>query len=215
MKFRAPNAWLVVLWAALPVLSYFFSKNGSAVGFVLQNRTTLLSLYSILIAGPLWVAYGRLNGLDASEGLKPSQSLIVSEFALVAKSLLVRKFLFSVICVFLATLVISAEPHIPGVDGRLSAVAVAAVLVYFVHAVVSICSALLQIEKTLKSVNKWKAEQKERGKQVADLKKARTERKLIPDEKLLVYRELAIEVADPTPERARENANPDIKGGAT
>lgn len=193
MSIRAPNFWLVGLWATLPLLAYSFSRDRSVVDSVLANKTIFLTLYSLLIAAPLWVAYGRLNGLDSSDGLKPSQSVGVSDFALAAKRLLLQKLLFSVFCVFLTTVAISVDSLFPLFGGWLSAIAISAVLIYFVHAVFNICSALLRIEKTLKSVNKWRAEQKERGKQVAELKKARSERKLIPDEKLLGYRELAAE----------------------
>jgi len=206
MKNRALNFMSYLPWLAFPALAFFLHRDATSLSLFVENKTLLLTLYSVFIAGPLWVAYGRLNNLDSSDGLKPSQALAVSNFALAAKGFLIKYFSLSIALIFIAVLVVVANGSFPALENWPKVIAISGILSFFVYAVIRVVDILLQTERTLRSVNAWKAEQKERNKQVADLRKARAEKKLVPDENLLRYRQFIVtdevEVADRTSEVA-------------
>lgn len=203
MKIHALMLMSYLPWLAFPLLVIFLQRDAPSLSSFVENKTILLTLYSIFIAGPLWVAYGRLNNLDSSDGLKPSQALAVNNFALAAKGLLIKYFSLSVVLILFAVLVVITNSTFPSLNNWPKVIAVSGIVSFFVYAVIRVVDILLQTERTLRSVNKWRAEQKERNKQVADLRKARTETKLVPDEKLLSYRQFVgtDEVGTEAPDR--------------
>lgn len=184
--------WLVLLvLITVLVVAYGMHRMPSLLDMLMESRGLALTVYSLFIAGPLWIAYGRLNTFDSSEGLRPAQAAKVNQFALHAKQFLLRYFSWSVVILIAAVVIFIADASLPVLRGWPSPIAVACALGFFVYSVVRIVDMLLQIEQTLSSVNGWKVQQKERSRQIAELRKARDERRLVPDEKLLRYRELA------------------------
>jgi hypothetical protein len=158
---------------------------------IMEYKSLLLTAYSIFIAGPLWAAYARLNNLDSLDGLRPVQSRIVGDFAVHAKNVLLRYFV-SCVCILVFAIVLGmVSKAFVWQAHTILAVAIAVLIVFFVLAVVRVVETLLKIERTIRDVNNWRFEQKERNREVAELKRARAEKQLDPDPHLLRFRELA------------------------
>lgn len=195
---------------SVAILAFLFINNEGALALVLENKALFLTSFGILVAGPLWVAYGRLNNLDSTEGLKTSQARIVGDFAVSAKKLLLQYFAGSVLFVTTVFVAWLLGETFPAFRLYFLGFSVATLAVFLVVIIYRIAETLLRVEKTLQSVANWRLEQRERSKQIEGLKKARSESKFVPDEKLLNYRKLGFETNSSESEKV-SGATPDLE----
>lgn len=175
---------------------FLLTKNPDIEAALSGLKGLLLTIFTLLLATPLWIAYGRCNGLDSTEGLRPAQAVKVQEFAFGEKKALLTLFLVALAALATCAVLWLASRFVGQYANGFRAAALVVFGVALVVSLFDVVNSMLRIERALKNVGRWRAEQKERQKQVDELREARAESKLVPDAALLSYRSLQADEAD-------------------
>jgi hypothetical protein len=154
---------------------------------LVDNRTTLLTLISLFLIGPLWSAYGRLGSLDKLDGLPKNRRAQLAEFSSAARTDLLRMFFLCAVIVvvcYLALLIPSDLAH----RNEIASAALALQFVLFPFLLLAIIQRFRLIDRTITSVNHWIAQETSRRKVIENLKKNRDAKSLDSDGSLARYR---------------------------
>lgn len=172
-------------------IAFLLMRNQALVGTVLANKSQvalLFGLFTTFIVGPVWIGYVRLNSLDPADGLRSIQAQNIRKFGFETKKRLVRFFLYCGLLVVSALVAALLAGTYENYKIYVVPLVLSAMATFFIFAITRIVNMLILIEATIGNVAQWRLEQRERSKQIEQLKKGRVESKIVLDEGLLRYR---------------------------